>query len=145
MPRFNPCRVARRLIAAALLASAGATGALADSALGGMDPVSLRDTGRPVVGDAAISTRWKGVQWVFANEANRGTFEANPRAYAPGFDGNCPVMLAQGEMLRGRPELFVIVGKTLYLTSSPGARGRLAADPQGVLAQAAERWRTLGR
>src|SRR5690606_35711605 len=47
-------------------------------ALGGMDPVSLRDAGRPVGGDAAISTHWKGREWRFSNDANRAAFEANP-------------------------------------------------------------------
>ena len=114
-------------------------------ALGGMDPVSLRDAGRAVDGDPAISTRWKGHEWRFANEANRATFEANPRAYAPGFGGNCPVALAVGERRPGRPELFVVVERTLYLTSSPAARQRLSEDPHGVLERAKSQWKRLAR
>lgn len=114
-------------------------------ALGGMDAVSLRDAERPVGGDPGISTHWKGHEWRFANEANRATFEANPRAYAPGFGGNCPVALSDGERRPGKPELFVVVGKTLYLTSSPAARQRLSADPAGVLERASAQWKRLRR
>ena len=114
-------------------------------ALGGMDAVSLRDAGRPIGGDPAISTRWKGHEWRFANEANRATFEANPRAYAPGFGGNCPVALSQGERRPGRPELFVVIGNTLYLTSSPVARRKLSDDPADVLARAAAQWKRMRR
>lgn len=114
-------------------------------ALGGMDAVSLRDAGRVVGGEPSISTHWKGHEWRFANEANRATFEANPRAYAPGFGGNCPVALSEGERRPGRPDLFIVIGQTLYLTSSPEARRRLGDDPQGVLDRAASQWKRIGR
>ena len=129
------------LLAAALVALSLAPAQ--GQALGGMDAVSLRDAGRPVGGDPSISTHWKGHEWRFANEANRATFEANPRAYAPGFGGNCPVALAEGERRPGQPDLFVVIGKTLYLTSSPAARRRLTEDPGSVLKRASAQWKRL--
>ena len=65
------------------------------------------------------------------------------RAYAPGFGGNCPVALAEGERRPGQPELFVVIGKTLYLTSSPAARRRLTEDPGSVLKRASAQWKRL--
>ena len=130
-------------LALAAVAGAPVAGA-ADEAVDGMDVVSLRDSGRSVDGDGSISTHWKGRDWIFANEANRAAFEANPRAYAPGFGGNCPVKLSEGQKQPGRPDLAIVVSGTLYLTSTAGARDRLAADP-GIIAIAAEQWKRLGR
>lgn len=136
------------VVAAVVACAVPLAPAQADSlrqALGGVDAVSLRDAGRTIGGDPSISTHWKGREWRFANEANRAIFEANPRVYAPGFGGNCPVALSQGERRQGLPELFVVVEKTLYLTSSPAARQRLREDPAQVLELANSQWKRLGR
>lgn len=133
------------LLVASFLAGMASPGPAQAQAVGGVDVVSLRDAGRVVGGDAAISTHWKGHEWRFANEVNRATFEANPRVYAPAFGGNCPVALAEGERRPGLPELFVLVGKSLYLTSSPRARQRLTENPQAVLGRAAIQWKRLQR
>lgn len=138
-------RAARHPLAALLLVSALAVPAAAQDALNGIDVVNLRDSGRATAGGKDITTHWRGAEWHFANEANRATFEANPRAYAPGFGGNCPVALAQGERRPGQHDLFVVVGKTLYLTSSPAARSTLQSDPGPVIDAAKAAWKTLAR
>lgn len=144
-PATRTVRHRTALLAAALVAAVVPLGAAQAQALGGMDAVSLRDAGRVVGGEPSISTHWKGHEWRFANEANRAAFEANPRVYAPGFGGNCPVALSEGERRPGKPDLFVVVEKTLYLTSSPDARQQLRADPHGVLKRAASQWKRLSR
>lgn len=113
-------------------------------ALGGMDPVSLRDAGRPVGGNAAISTHWKGHEWRFSNDANRAAFEANPGAYAPGFGGNCPVALADGQRHPGEPQYFVVLNGTVYLAGSASARERLRREP-AILDLAARAWKKQSR
>lgn len=113
-------------------------------ALGGMDPVSLRDAGRPVGGDAAISTHWKGREWRFSNDANRAAFEANPGAYAPAFGGNCPVALSEGERHPGEPQYFVVMNGTVYLAGSASARDRLRQDP-AILGLAKQMWKRRSR
>lgn len=142
LPAFR--RLFLALLGAALVALVPPGPAQAQ-ALGGLDAVSLRDAGRVVGGEPSISTHWKGNEWRFANEANRAMFEANPRFYAPGLGGNCPVAMAEGERRPGLPELFVVVGKTLYLTSSPDARERLRQDPEGIIKRATRQWKQLGR
>ena len=146
MPALPPILpVAFPFLLTAALALAAPLSALAADALDGMDVVSLRDAGRIAEGGDDITTHWRGREWHFANEANRAMFESNPRAYAPGFGGNCPVALADGERRPGRTELFVVVGKTLYLTSSPAARSTLKADPAPVLDAARSQWKRLAR
>ncbi|SDW13349.1 YHS domain-containing (seleno)protein [Paracoccus sanguinis] len=115
----------------------------AQTAVGGMDVVSLRDSGRAIAGDDAISTHWRGREWSFANEANRATFESNPSAYAPGFGGNCPVALSEGARRPGLPDFPVVIGGRLYLTSSGAAQSAMRADPDAILGRAATAWANL--
>lgn len=104
-----------------------------DWAVDGYDVVSFQDQGRAVPGRAEIHTMWKGVLWLFATDQHRIEFEANPRAYAPGFGGLCPVALSDGRQERGDPRYFVLIGDRLYLTRSDSARRTLQADPRDVL------------
>lgn len=132
------CRFPILALATVLLFSA--LPALADQALGGADVVSLHDSGRLIDGKPGISTEWKGRVWTFANEANRAAFEANPRAYAPGFGGNCPVALSEGRRQPGSAHFSVVVGGTLYVTTDGHAKQRMQSDPQPILRRAHETW-----
>lgn len=105
-------------------------------ALGGMDAVAYRSAGDAVPGRSEISTRWAGQEWHFATEDNRAAFEANPRAFAPGLNGYCPVALAKGQVVAGNPRYFAIVGQRLYLMQSEAARQQFRADPRDWLMRA---------
>lgn len=114
-----------------------------DWALDGYDPVLLRREGRAVAGSSAIYTHWRGQVWHFASEDSRASFEANPRLYAPGFDGLCPIALEEGRPNPGNPHYVVIIGERVYLTRSEAARNRLLADPRSVLMAAKASWLRL--
>lgn len=113
-------------------------------ALGGVDAVSLRDSGRPVAGNPSIVTEWRGSTWLFASEANRSAFEANPQVYAPALRGLCPVALSQGQRLAGDPKLAIVIQGKIYLPHDMAARTQLENDP-GIAAAAAAQLRRLGR
>lgn len=117
----------------------------ADWALDGYDPVALRREARAIPGASAIYTHWRGKVWHFASEENRAAFEANPRAYAPGFDGLCPIALEEGRPSQGDPHHVVIIGERVYLTRSEAARNRLLENPRGVLMAAKASWLRLGQ
>lgn len=112
-------------------------------ALGGYDVVSYLRDGRPQPGRSDISTTWKGQQWHFRNEENRARFEADPRAYAPGFGGLCAVALAEGRREEGDPRHFVVIGSRLYLLHSAGAERRIMSAPREILMQAKQGWARL--
>lgn len=126
------------LILALLFSVLPAAAAMAGEwALGGMDAVAYREQGAAVPGNGRIVTHWAGLDWHFTSEDNRAAFEANPRAFAPGLNGMCPVALAlQGRAVPGDPRYFVLVGQRLYLTSSPDSQARFMADPRGILMKA---------
>lgn len=114
-----------------------------DWALGGFDPVGYRAEGRALPGLPDISTMWKGMIWHFASVENRARFEADPRAYAPGLNGFCPVALADGRREPGDPQHFVIVGERVYLLRSAEDQRRFMQDPRGILMEARKVWASL--
>lgn len=95
-------------------------------------------------GASTIHTYWQGKVWHFATKENRALFEANPRSFAPGFDGLCPASLQDGRPSAGSAHYFVIIGDRVYLTRSQAARDKLLADPRGVLMAAKASWLRLG-
>lgn len=111
-----------------------------DWALQGIDPVSYATEARAVPGRGDIVTMWGGQAWHFASEANRESFEANPRAFAPGLQGLCVVALAEGRSEPGNPRHFAIIGQRTYLVRSEQAREKLLNDPKTVLMNAKATW-----
>ena len=118
------------LLALPLPASAG------DWALGGFDPVAYVTQERAVPGRGDIVTTWRGREYHFESEANRALFEANPRAYTPGFDGLCVVALTEGRSEPGDPRQFVIIGQRVYFVGTERRRDELLSHPRDMLMQA---------
>ncbi|MDO5642753.1 MAG: YHS domain-containing (seleno)protein [Paracoccus sp. (in: a-proteobacteria)] len=109
-------------------------------ALGGYDPVAYVTRNSAVPGQSGISTEWRGKQYHFASEENRALFEANPRAYTPGFDGLCVVALSEGRTEPGDPKLFVTIGQRVYLVRSEARRRILIENPRELLMKAKNMW-----
>ena len=107
-----------------------------DWALGGFDPVAYVTQERAVPGRSDIVTNWRGREYHFASEANRALFEANPRAYTPGFDGLCVVALTEGRSEPGDPRQFVTIGQRVYFVGTEGRRRELLSHPRDMLMQA---------
>lgn len=131
----------KTLLLSLILISAPVAPAVAqDWAIDGFDAVDFLEHGRPVPGRGDIATMWKGQVWHFATEENRSRFEADPRSFAPAFDGLCPVALSEGKRVPGDPRHFVVIGNRLYLLDSPGAAQELRRNPKDVLARAKANW-----
>ena len=107
-----------------------------DWALGGFDPVAYVTQERAVPGRGDIVTTWRGREYHFSSEANRALFEANPRAYTPGFDGLCVVALTEGRSEPGDPRQFVPIGQRVYFVGTEGRRRELLSHPRDMLMQA---------
>ncbi len=112
-------------------------------ALGGYDPVAYVTQNAAIEGENEISTTWRGKQYHFVSEENRALFEANPRAYTPGFDGLCVVALAEGRSEPGDPRMFVTIGQRVYLVGSEHRRQELMANPRELLMMAKTMWLRL--
>ena len=106
-------------LAALTLALAAPLAQAQDGALDGIDPVAYSAESAAVPGRADLVTLWRGKAWHFASEQNRTTFEANPKAYAPGLDGLCAVALSEGILEEGEPAVkrykeFLSMGGSAY-------------------------------
>lgn len=112
-------------------------------ALGGYDPVTYVTQNAALEGQGDISTSWRGKQYHFTSEENRALFEANPRAYTPGFDGLCVVALSEGRSEPGDPRMFVTIGQRVYLVGSDMRRRELMAHPRELLMKAKTMWLQL--
>ena len=112
-------------------------------ALGGYDPVTYVTQNAALEGQGDISTSWRGKQYHFTSEENRALFEANPRAYTPGFDGLCVVALSEGRSEPGDPRMFVTIGQRVYLVGSDMRRRELMAHPRELLMKAKTMWLRL--
>lgn len=115
------------------------------AAIGGYDPVSYFDAGGPQPGLADISVMWKGAVWHFANQANRETFEADPRAYAPRFGGYCAYGVAMGYKAGTDPMAWRIVDDRLYLIHSQAIEQLWALDVTGNIGLAEANWPGIRR
>lgn len=133
----------RHLILSLVLCAAAVPALAQDWALGGYDPVGYGSDGRAVPGRSDIATMWQGKLWHFASEENRTRFEADPRAFAPAFEGNCVVSLSEGRRERGDPRHFALLGGTLYLTRSGATEQQFRRDPQGTVERARQAWARL--
>lgn len=114
-------------------------------ALDGFDPVAYSRDSAAVSGRSDIVTQWHGKIWHFTSEAHRDLFEADPRAFTPGFDGLCPVSLSEGRREAGDPRFFMVIEGRTYLARDADARDQLHADPRNILEKAKARWRELRR
>ena len=110
-------------------------------ALDGYDPVGYLQDGQAIPGRGEIATTWQGRVWHFATEQHRALFEADPRSFAPAFDGLCPVSLSEGRKEAGNPQIFSVMGGRLYLLRSHAALGQFRQNPEGTIAKAEGNWR----
>lgn len=119
------------------------TGIVEGVAVGGYDPVAYFRDGGPVLGDPAISAKWRGATWHFSSAANRDAFESEPEKYAPAFGGYCAWAVAQGKLAKGDPRNWDIVQGRLYLNYNEKVQADWRKDIPGFIAKANEEWPAL--
>jgi hypothetical protein len=112
-------------------------------AIEGFDPVAYFVDARPAVGREDLEASEAGVVWRFRNEGNRASFVAHPDIYAPQFGGYDPTDLARGVTVAGNPRFWLISGERLYLFDREQSRDAFAANPEGFLREAGQRWPVL--
>jgi YHS domain-containing protein len=87
-------------------------------ALGGWDSAAYWTAKKSARGQPSFSFQWNGVNWLFASQANRDAFAADPARYAPGFNGYCPFCLAGGKLVPGLGDIWDVHKGKLYLLLS---------------------------
>ncbi|WP_298431142.1 YHS domain-containing (seleno)protein [uncultured Jannaschia sp.] len=110
-------------------------------AIDGTDAVAYFTDAAPVPGDPEITHDWAGATWRFASAANRDTFAADPRAYAPQYGGFCAwAVAAKGQLFSTRPENWAVVDGKLYLNFNDDVQETWNTDRPGFIAEGDRRW-----
>lgn len=147
----NPRRLGRLIATLAVLWLAWPVAALADkdpiyttlfsdTALKGYDAVAYFTASEPTKGQASLSYEWQGVEWLFASEANRQRFIADPEAYAPQYGGYCAWAVSQGYTASGDPLVWRIVDGKLYLNYSRKVATTWLQSPREFIVKADANW-----
>ena len=104
----------------------------------GYDMTAYFALGKAVRGVPQLSLVWNGATYLFANQEGREMFTANPAKYIPGFGSHCPVALAKGKDVDGKPTSWRVHNEKLYFFGSEDAAGEFDKDPEATLAKAKE-------
>jgi hypothetical protein len=114
-------------------------------AIYGFDPVAYFTDRRPVLGQPDFEHKYAGAVWRFRNPGNLAAFVQNPATYMPRFGGYDPLGVARGVATPGHPDLWLIVGDSLYLFHDKTTRDAFAADPDAARAAAEAKWPEVAR
>jgi YHS domain-containing protein len=125
--------------------AASATNVLAGGgiAIHGYDPVAFFVEGGPRKGRAELALDHGGARWLFASEANRERFRAEPEKYLPAYGGYCAYGVAQGYLVKIDPEAWAIVNGRLYLNYDRSVARTWRKDVPGYVAKADANWPSL--
>ncbi|WP_181905141.1 YHS domain-containing (seleno)protein [Aestuariispira insulae] len=120
------------------------TGYFNDLALKGYDSTAYFSQGKAQSGDERISFEWKGAVWLFAREADRNLFAANPEAFAPQYGGYCSNQMSLGRLSDTDPHVWLIQDGKLYLFGHEAGRNRWEQTGIEAQIQAADRhWKAF--
>jgi YHS domain-containing protein/thioredoxin-related protein len=99
-------------------------------ALAGYDPVSLVNGNGLTSGHESLTVRHDGLEYRFADEADREAFLRDPERFQPCNRGRCVVNLVdRGVTVVGDARYGVYYRGRLYLCADEASRQRFAADP----------------
>ncbi len=121
-------------------------------AVSGYDTVSYFDLAQsavgspqasPLPGKASISAEYNGAKFAFATEENRKRFLADPRKFAPQYDGHCAFGVAKGGKVPGNPKLWRIVDGKLYLNIKDTVVVQWEENIPGNIKTAQKNWKKL--
>lgn len=113
---------------------------LSNKAIRGYDTVAYFTEGKPVKGNKAHSTEYKGATWQFASKNNLDLFVANPEKYAPQYGGYCAYAVSQNTTASIEPEQFTVLDGKLYLNYNKKVNELWNTDREGFIAAANKNW-----
>lgn len=116
------------------------TGFFGSTAIKGYDAVAYHTEQKPVKGRKKHAYEWMNAKWLFATEANRTAFAANPEKYAPQYGGYCAYAVSQGYTAGIDPEAFYLLGGKLYLNYSPDIQKQWLENRDQFIKDADKNW-----
>ncbi|CAL2065528.1 YHS domain-containing (seleno)protein [Tenacibaculum sp. 190524A05c] len=84
-------------------------------ALQGYSPVSYLDLNLAQRGSKNYKSTHEGVTYYFTSEAQKSTFDSNPKKYLPQYGGYCAFGTYAGAKFRVDPNKFLVISNKYYL------------------------------
>jgi YHS domain-containing protein len=109
-------------------------------AIRGYDPVAYFTDAKPVKGQEAYNTTYKGAKWQFASEEHLASFKAEPEKYVPQFGGYCAYGMSEGHKAPSQPEAFAVVDNRLYLNYNPEVNLMWSSKKEELITKANANW-----
>ncbi|MGH1403294.1 MAG: YHS domain-containing (seleno)protein [Alphaproteobacteria bacterium] len=106
----------------------------------GYDLTSYHTGSKPLPGNGNHVVMHEGVNYLFANDANRQAFEKNPTKYLPAYGGYCAYGVSVGKKFIGDPNVWEIVDGQLYLNLDNKIKGIWSKDISGNISKANANW-----
>lgn len=139
----NLLRIAALLITSATASFAATASDYDLPAVGGYDLVSYQQDSGPTRGTGFQKAEHEGVTYLFATEANKAAFEANPDKYLPEFNGYCAYGVAVGQKFNTDPTVYEFVDGKLYLNLDGDIQKKWSEDKAGNIQKAHTNWKKL--
>ena len=107
-------------------------------AIEGYDTVAYFMAQRATRGSKDISYQWNGLIWYFSSIENKKQFIADPKKFAPQFNGFCANGLSDGHAIEANPENWRIIDGKLYLFFSDYGRSKWSGNVKPLIESANE-------
>ncbi|MGB8400551.1 YHS domain-containing (seleno)protein [Bradyrhizobium sp.] len=112
-------------------------------ALGGYDPVSYFDPGRPEQGSPQFSFDFDDAVYRFKSAEHMAKFVADPERYAPQYAGYCAITLAAGNTAEADPEAWSISNGKLYVFGAKEGARKFNANASVIVDTADANWKKI--
>jgi YHS domain-containing protein len=112
--------------------------------LKGCDAVGYFEQGKPIKGDSALTSTYRGATYLFASASNKAEFDKDPAKYAPQYGGYCAYGVLKGALddFEGLGDFVIYKGK-IYLNGNQSALEIFKSSIDGNIEKADANWRRL--
>lgn len=111
--------------------------------LGGYDPVSYFEDGKPAKGLREFWYGFDDVIYIFRSAEHRAKFAADPERYAPQFSGYCAGGVSKGYKTEPDPEAWLIANGRLFIFEFRDRVPFFKSNIEEVAGKANANWPTL--
>ena len=108
--------------------------------LGGHDVVAYVTEGRHRPGDPRFASVHEGVTFLFASEAHKARFDANPASFVPRYGGYCANGIVYAIPWGGDADSWLIIDGKLYIFGGAASKAAFELDVPGNLKLADAYW-----
>lgn len=108
--------------------------------IGGYDAVAFQTENRAVRGSGMFVSKYEGLTYLFASEANQKRFDRSPATYVPAYGGWCAYGASLGKKFHPDPTVFAVVDGRTYLNLNRDIQRKWEAQRKRNVRKADAAW-----